>query len=113
MTTARTLGRLPDDAAARWGDREALVFKDRRISFRQLAAEIDRVAKGLIHRGVAPGEKVVIWLTNCRGRIASFKIPRAVIFLDALPVTPSGKIQKAQLRERALQTLGVPRTDAG
>jgi fatty-acyl-CoA synthase len=65
MTLARTLGRLPDDAAARWGDREALIFRDQRLSFRQLAAEVDRVAKGLIHLGVAPGEKVAIWLTNC------------------------------------------------
>jgi fatty-acyl-CoA synthase len=52
-------------------------------------------------------------IAACRGRIASFKIPRAVIFLDELPVTPSGKIQKAQLRERALQILGDPRTGAG
>ena len=62
---ARTVGSLPDDAAARWGDREALTFKDRRVSFRQLAAEVDRVARGLIHLGVAPGDTVAIWLTNC------------------------------------------------
>jgi fatty-acyl-CoA synthase len=65
MTGTRTLGQLPDDAAARWGDREALVFGTHRISFRQLAAEIDRVARGLLHLGVAPGETVAIWLTNC------------------------------------------------
>jgi fatty-acyl-CoA synthase len=61
----RKLGDLPRDAVARWGDREALTFKGRRDTFRQLASDIDRVAKGLIHLGVAPGEKVAVWLNNC------------------------------------------------
>jgi fatty-acyl-CoA synthase len=58
-------GDLTDAAAARWGDREALVFRDRRYTFRQIAAEVDRVARGLIAVGVRPGEKVAIWLLNC------------------------------------------------
>ena len=58
-------GDLPAAAAARWGDREALVFRDRRYTFRQIAAEVDRVARGLIAVGVRPGEKVAIWLLNC------------------------------------------------
>src|SRR5437899_10362238 len=58
-------GELTDAAAARWGDREALVFRQRRYSFRQIAAEVDRVARGLIRAGVRPGEKVAIWLVNC------------------------------------------------
>ena len=58
-------GDLTDTAAARWGDREALVFRDRRYSFRQIADEVDRLARGLIHIGVGPGEKVALWLLNC------------------------------------------------
>jgi len=58
-------GDLTDAAAAWWGDREALVFRDRRYTFRQIATEVDRVARGLIHVGVRPGEKVAIWLLNC------------------------------------------------
>jgi fatty-acyl-CoA synthase len=45
-------------------------------------------------------------LAGCRGRIASFKIPRHVFVVDALPMTSSGKIQKSALRERAAQILG-------
>ena len=41
-------------------------------------------------------------LATCRGRIASFKIPRCVIFVDDLPMTPSGKVQKVRLRKQAL-----------
>lgn len=44
-------------------------------------------------------------LDRLRGRIASYKIPRAIIFLDEMPMTPSGKIRKVELRERALRDL--------
>src|SRR5215468_8061649 len=37
----------------------------------------------------------------CRGKIASYKIPRHVVFLDELPMTGSGKVQKVKLREEA------------
>lgn len=35
----------------------------------------------------------------CRGKIARFKIPQHVIFVDDFPKTASGKIQKYKLRE--------------
>src|SRR6266446_6225921 len=44
-------------------------------------------------------------LAHCKGRIASFKIPRHVIFVDDFPMTSSGKIQKVKLREEALRRL--------
>jgi fatty-acyl-CoA synthase len=37
----------------------------------------------------------------CREHIASYKTPKQVVFLDALPRTGSGKIQKRVLREAA------------
>jgi fatty-acyl-CoA synthase len=40
----------------------------------------------------------------CRGTIASFKCPRRVFFVDALPMTGSGKIQKYLLREQAAKS---------
>ena len=40
-------------------------------------------------------------LERCRGRIASFKIPRHVIFVKEMPVTPSGKIRNVELRQWA------------
>jgi fatty-acyl-CoA synthase len=42
-------------------------------------------------------------IAHCRGRIASFKIPRHVHFVDEFPMTSSGKIQKVRLREEALR----------
>ena len=46
----------------------------------------------------------------CRGRIASFKIPRVVRFVTEVPRTqgPHGdKVQKGKLREQALSELGI------
>jgi fatty-acyl-CoA synthase len=47
-------------------------------------------------------------LAHCRGRIASFKIPRHVLFVNDFPMTSSGKIQKVKLREEALRRLSTP-----
>jgi len=47
-------------------------------------------------------------IASCRGRIASFKIPRRIHFVGQLPMTPSGKVQKATLRERARESSGEP-----
>ena len=45
-------------------------------------------------------------LQRMHGRIASFKIPRHVIFVDAYPMTSSGKIRKVDLRAEARRLLG-------
>ena len=60
----RTLGALFDDAARRFGSREALYFEGQRWTFRHLQDQVDRTARGLIHLGVRPGDKVSLWMTN-------------------------------------------------
>jgi acyl-CoA synthetase (AMP-forming)/AMP-acid ligase II len=37
---------------------------------------------------------------HCRGQLARFKVPKDVLFVDALPRNPSGKVLKRELRER-------------
>ena len=41
-----------------------------------------------------------------KGKIASFKIPRHIIFVQEFPMTSSGKVQKAKLRKQAVDILG-------
>lgn len=36
----------------------------------------------------------------CRGRLAAYKVPKSVDFVDAFPLVPSGKISKKDLRAR-------------
>ena len=43
----------------------------------------------------------------CRGKLASFKLPRHIVFVDDFPMTASGKIRKTELRDRAQQILAT------
>lgn len=43
----------------------------------------------------------------CRGKIANYKIPKYVKFVEGYPMTASGKIQKFKLREMAIKELGL------
>lgn len=42
-------------------------------------------------------EELIEW---CQGRIGRFKIPKKVVFTDAIPRTPTGKILKGALRDK-------------
>ena len=43
----------------------------------------------------------------CRGKIAHFKIPQYVRFVDAFPMTVTGKIQKFKIREQEIEARGL------
>lgn len=67
------------------------------------------------------GEEVMAWVVTragaeldeesvkefCRGRIAHFKVPSRVRFVDAFPMTVTGKVQKFRMREMAKEELGL------
>ena len=44
----------------------------------------------------------------CRGRVAHYKVPRYVRFVDEFPMTVTGKVQKFKMREQAVSELGLP-----
>ena len=46
----------------------------------------------------------------CYGQLAHYKIPRYVHVVDEFPMTVTGKVRKVEMRERAVQILGL---DAG
>jgi fatty-acyl-CoA synthase len=50
------------------------------------------------------GEELVTW---CKGKIATYKIPRHWKFVDAFPMTVTGKVQKFKMREVAVEELGL------
>ena len=43
----------------------------------------------------------------CREHLAHFKTPRYIKFVDAFPMTVTGKIQKFKIRQQAIQELGL------
>ncbi|HVG79019.1 MAG TPA: AMP-binding protein, partial [Patescibacteria group bacterium] len=48
----------------------------------------------------------------CRGKIAHYKIPRYVHFVDAFPMTVTGKVQKFLMREESVKALGLEKAAA-
>jgi fatty-acyl-CoA synthase len=52
----------------------------------------------------ATGDELREW---CKGQIATCKIPRYWKFVDAFPMTVTGKIQKFKMREIAVEELGL------
>jgi long-chain acyl-CoA synthetase len=49
-------------------------------------------------------------LKYARGRLADYKVPRRLVFLEALPRNATGKVLKTTLREMARQGTGAPAT---
>ena len=43
----------------------------------------------------------------CKGQIAHYKIPRYIKFVDAFPMTVTGKVQKFIMREAMINELGL------
>jgi fatty-acyl-CoA synthase len=72
------------------------------------------------------GEEVMAWVkpkpgvtltaeelkTHCTGRIATYKVPRYWKFVDAFPMTVTGKVQKFRMRELSVGELGLEDAEA-
>jgi fatty-acyl-CoA synthase len=71
------------------------------------------------------GEELMVWVKRrpeapglseddvrrfCQGRIAHFKVPRYVKFVDEFPMTVTGKVRKVEMREVSITELGLAAT---
>jgi fatty-acyl-CoA synthase len=63
-----------------------------------------------LREGATASEEALV--AFCRGRIATYKIPRYWKFVDGFPMTVTGKIQKFKMRETAVQDLGLQQAAA-
>jgi len=55
-----------------------------------------------------PGQQITeqALIAHCRSRLAGFKTPKQVVFMDTLPRNPSGKVLKRELRTISSDTEG-------
>ncbi len=60
-----TLGRRAEQLLERFGDHPTLNYEGRWHTSGELSARAQRAAAGLVDRGVAPGDRVVIMMANC------------------------------------------------
>lgn len=59
-----TIGRFIKQVGHRYGQREALVFEGRRLSYRQLADNVQSAARAFLGAGVTKGSKVALLIGN-------------------------------------------------
>ena len=94
MNNPLSLGEMLDAAAARRADTPAIVFKDIRISYAELAARADAFARGLLALGLEPGDHVVIWMPNSvEWNVANFAIAK----IGAVTVTCNSRYKGVEL----------------
>src|SRR4051794_4246155 len=59
-----TIPAMVRDTARRDPGREAVVEGERRVTYGELLARVEEVARALLASGLAPGERVAVWAPN-------------------------------------------------
>lgn len=103
-----TLGRLLDQAAERFGDVPAVLYNQKRWTYRELLGSVNRMAGGLARSGVRHGDRVVLALPNCPEYVMSFF---ALQKLGALVINAGPLVGADDLR--SLIDLSTPRAVIG
>jgi fatty-acyl-CoA synthase len=101
----QTIGQALDAAAARWGEREALVSAHQgvRWTYAELKAKAEEVAAGLIALGLAPGDRVGIWSPNrAQWTLTQFACAKAGFIL--VTINPAYRLSEV---EYTLNKVGV------
>jgi fatty-acyl-CoA synthase len=88
------LGQMLDAAAARAPDTPAIVFKETRVTYAELAARADAFARGLVALGLGPGDHVVLWMPNSiEWNVVNFAIAK----VGAVTVTCNSRYKAVEL----------------
>jgi fatty-acyl-CoA synthase len=110
----RTTGEQLAEAAERWPDRPAIIscHQNRRLSWADLLAAADSVAKGLEELGIRPADRVGIWAMNCyEWIVVHFACARAGAIL--VNVNPASRVHELSyvLRRSRMKVLFLRERD--
>jgi fatty-acyl-CoA synthase len=108
----QTIGANLRDVARRHADRDALVSRhqDVRLTYAQLDAEVDAVARGLLAAGIAVGDRVGVWSPNgVEWTLLQFATARVgAILVNLNPAYRTSELAYA-LRQSGTRLLAAPR----
>ena len=95
-----------DVAVAAYGARPVIEFRGRRMSFSELGARVDRLARGLRAAGVQPGDAVALLLPNSPAHpIAFFAVLRlGAVVVHLTPLDPVRAVRR-KLEDSGARTL--------
>jgi fatty-acyl-CoA synthase len=107
-----TIGATLRAVAARFGERDALISRHQGIrwTYARFDAEVDRLARGLLALGLAPGDRVGIWAPNgAEWTLAQFATARVgVILVNVNPAYRTSELSYA-LNHSGCRLLLAPR----
>jgi long-chain acyl-CoA synthetase len=97
-----------DDSVERYPRRTAVVFLGRKISYRDLAAQVDRFADALRGLGVHHGDRVATVLPNCPQAVITFfaTLRRGAIIVQNNPLYTAAELH-AQLADSGAKVVVV------
>jgi fatty-acyl-CoA synthase len=93
----RTIGDDLDAIVARHGDRPALIspFEDVRLTYAELGAQVDEVAKALLATGLQVGDRLGIWSPNCAAWVLT-QYATAKIGVILVTINPAYRTHEVQ-----------------
>lgn len=95
------VGDSPTRTAAARPGQLAVGDGERRLGYADFNAYVNRLAHGLAGLGYERGVALALasgLVTGLKTSLAGFKVPKAVVCVDQLPKTSTGKIQKNVVR---------------
>jgi long-chain acyl-CoA synthetase len=92
-----------DEATDKWGEKTALIFYGKKISYRELRDKVDRLAMALYRLGIKKGDRVALLLLNSPEHVMAFY---AVLKIGATVVPVSPVYVSTEIRHQ-LQDSGV------
>lgn len=100
-----------EHSAARLPEKTALVCGDRRLTYREIDVEANRLAHALIESGVERGDRVAIFLDNSVEAVVSvFAVLKAgAVFMPVNPTTKTDKLTYILNNSRAKALIGLGR----
>ncbi len=104
----RCIGEVLDQTAASYPDNPALIVRhqNKRYTYRELLAEVELAARGLLRLGVQKGDRLGIWATNCAEWVVT-QFATAKIGAILVNINPSNRAFELEyaLRQSECQTL--------
>jgi fatty-acyl-CoA synthase len=64
VTVNKTLGQILDETAEKFPDKNVILFRDRKITYKELNERVNEFASGLIELGIKKGDKIGLWMSN-------------------------------------------------
>jgi long-chain acyl-CoA synthetase len=99
-----------EQSASRYPEKTALICGERRLTYREVEQECNRLAHGLSATGLQRGDRVTVWLENSvEAALAIFAILKAGgVFMMVNPTTKAEKMEYLLNNSRASILIGSP-----